>query len=81
MFSGKRYIDAGQPRQALGFFRQAFAVDPSAVARAWYKVIQAAGGALGLTGLFLAYRRLRRRLFHHARTLAVDARGPYWPEP
>ena len=78
LFAGKRYIDAGRPRQALAFFRQAYAIRPATVHTAWYKVVQAAGGALGLGGLFLAYRGLRRRIQHRGRRLVVDERGPRW---
>ncbi len=78
IFAGKRYIDAGKPRQALGYFRQAYAFSPVAVRKVWYKVIQAAGGSLGLANVFLLYRRARRALQHGSRTLVVDAQGPHW---
>jgi len=78
IFAGKRYIDAGKPRQALAYFRQAYTIQPAAVRKVWYKVVQAAGGAIGLSGLFLGYRQLRRSVQHHSRTLVVDAHGPHW---
>mgnify|MGYP001069360119 CR=1 FL=1 len=58
--------------------RQALRLSPSVVGRAWYKVIQALGGALGLGPLFLAYRQSRRRLQHQTRQLIVDAQGVRW---
>ncbi len=78
VFAGKRHIDAGKPRQALAYFRQAYSIYPPAVKKAWYKVVQAAGGAIGLGGLFLFYRRARRWIQHRSRRLAVDAGGPHW---
>ncbi len=78
IFAGKRHIDAGKPRQALEYFRRAYAVSPQAVRKVWYKVVQAAGGAVGLGKVFLAYRRVRRRLQHGTRHLVVDAQGPHW---
>ena len=78
IFAGKRYIDAGKPRQALSYFRQAYRIQPVTVRKVWYKVIQAVGGTIGLSGLFLGYRQLRRSVQHRSRTLVVDALGPHW---
>jgi glycosyltransferase involved in cell wall biosynthesis len=78
IFAGKRYIDAGKPRQALAYFCQAYTIHPAAVRKEWYKVVQAAGGAIGLSGLFLGYRKLRRSVQHRSRTLVVDAHGLRW---
>jgi glycosyltransferase involved in cell wall biosynthesis len=78
VFAGRRLIDAGQPTAALDHFRQAYRLSPSAVHRMWYKVIQAYGGAAGLGRAFLTYRKLRRRLQHRARYLAVDKGGVSW---
>jgi glycosyltransferase involved in cell wall biosynthesis len=78
LFAGKRCIDAGKALQALGHFRQAWAHSPATLRRSWYKVLQALGGALGLSTAFLAYRQLRRRLSHRERRLYVDARGVHW---
>ncbi len=75
VFAGKRLIDAGESRLALTHFRQAWQLSPQLVLRAWYKVIQAAGNAVGLGKLFLAYRTNRRRFQHHGQALHVDARG------
>jgi glycosyltransferase involved in cell wall biosynthesis len=80
VFAAKRLIDAGQPAQALGHFRQALRLSPPAVGRTWYKVIQALGSALGLGPLFLAYRRSRRRLQHRTQRLVVDRQGVRWEE-
>jgi hypothetical protein len=62
----------------LGFFWRAFWLSPRKVATVWFKVVQALGGALGLGGLFLAYRRSRRRLQHQGQRLLVDEYGVRW---
>jgi hypothetical protein len=78
IFAGKRFIDAGQPRQALAHFRQAWGFSPGRVGRTWYKVVQALGGSLGLSPLFLAYRNVRRKFQHSTRRLYVDGQGAHW---
>jgi len=78
VFSARRLIDSGEPREALRHFRQAWSVQPRAVLKVWYKWIQALGGALGLSGLFLGYRKARRRLSHRTRRLVVDPNGIRW---
>jgi glycosyltransferase involved in cell wall biosynthesis len=75
VFAGKRLIDAGQSRQALTHFRQAARLSPQAALRVWYKVIQAAGNAVGLQKLFLVYRTTRRRFQHHGQGLRLDEHG------
>jgi glycosyltransferase involved in cell wall biosynthesis len=75
VFAAKRLIDSGQPSQALDHFQQAWILSPKVAGGAWYKVIQAVGGALGLSGLFLAYRNIRRHFQHHARHFLVDEQG------
>jgi tetratricopeptide (TPR) repeat protein len=80
VFAAKRLIDAGQPDLALAHFRQALRFSPSAVGGAWYKVLQALGGVLGLDALFMTYRRSRRKLQHQSRQLTVDEKGVYWLE-
>ncbi len=81
VFAGRRAIDAGLPARALNYFRQAYRYSPAAVWRVWFKVIQAAGGAIGLEKLFLAYRSSRRSLQHGAKRLRVDSNGVRWEEP
>lgn len=81
VFSARRLIDARQPRQAVGHFWQGFRLSARVVSRVWYKVVQALGGAVGLGGLFLAYRDLRRRLQHPSIRLLVDETGVHWAEP
>jgi len=63
-FSGRRLIDAGQYAQALRHFAEALRTDPRLASRYWYKIVQAGMGAIGLEGVFLWYRRTRRRLQH-----------------
>ena len=78
IFAGRRLIDAGQFAKALAHFQRALAFSPISVIRVWYKVVQAAAGALGLGGAFLTYRRLRRALSHRGRRLVVDQEGVRW---
>jgi hypothetical protein len=84
LFAGRRLTDAAalgssaNYRQALAHFRQAWQLDARQAAHLWYKSVQALGGALGLAGLFLAYRALRRRLQHQARQLIVEDTGLRW---
>jgi glycosyltransferase involved in cell wall biosynthesis len=78
IFAGKRLIDAGDPNEALVHFRQAYRQSPQAVLRVWFKVIQAIGSSKGLTGIFLAYRNLRRRIQHRTRQIVVDHQGAHW---
>ncbi len=78
IFSARRLIDAGQPRRALQHFRSAWRIRPQAVISVWYKWVQALGGALGLSGLFLWYRKMRRRLQHQHQRLVVDDQGVHW---
>jgi glycosyltransferase involved in cell wall biosynthesis len=75
VFDAKRQIDAGQPRQALSRFRQAWRLSPKVVLNAWYKVVQAIGGAMGLSDLFLIYRNLRRQMKYHHQRLNLDENG------
>ncbi len=78
VFAAKRLIDAGQPAQAVKHFSQAMRLSPVTVGRAWYKVIQAMGGAIGLNPLFMAYRKSRRRLQHRRQRLVVNDQGLHW---
>ena len=64
IFSARRLIDAGEPRKALSHLRAAWRINPRSVLSVWYKWVQALGGALGLGGLFLRYREMRRKLQH-----------------
>ncbi len=75
LFAGKRAIDAGNPRLALNHFNQAWRFSPPDVLHAWYKVVQAVGGAAGLGNLFLGYRFSRRYLKHHGEKLHLDEKG------
>jgi len=78
VFAAKRLIDAGHPAQALQHFAQAMRLSPGIVGRAWYKVIQALGGAIGLGPLFMAYRKSRRRLQHRQQRMVVNDQGVHW---
>ena len=78
VFAARRLIDAGQPRSALIHFRRALRHSPKAVAIVWYKVLQAMGGSLGISGAFLTYRHTRRVAQHRGRKLAVDSDGVRW---
>jgi glycosyltransferase involved in cell wall biosynthesis len=78
VFSAKRLIDAGLYRQALHHFSRAWRYAPGEVLHSWYKVVQALGGASGLSGAFLGYRNLRRGFQHRKRQLYVDVEGVHW---
>lgn len=80
IFSARRLIDAGNPKQALGHFAKAWKIKPKAVLAVWYKWVQALGGLLGLSGLFVWYRNLRRKLQHSNRRLVVDQQGIRWAD-
>jgi glycosyltransferase involved in cell wall biosynthesis len=78
VFSAKRLIDAGNPRQALAHFRQAYRLSPRTAGNAWYKFVQALGGSLGLARLFLLYRSSRRKIQHRTQRLEVGVEGVHW---
>lgn len=78
VFHGRRLIDAKQPCQALAQFWQAYRLYPPVVLHLWFKVVQALGGSIGLGGLFLAYRGLRRRIQNRSQRLVVDVAGVHW---
>ncbi|MBN2147596.1 MAG: glycosyltransferase [Anaerolineales bacterium] len=78
VFAAKRLIDSDQPRQALTHLRKAWGFSPRVVLRAWYKFVQAAGGAIGLGNLFLRYRNLRRKITRPPQRLEVSANGVRW---
>jgi glycosyltransferase involved in cell wall biosynthesis len=77
LFAAKRLIDANLPKKALAHIGQAIKIAPRATFRVWYKVVQALGGALGLGGLFLAYRAARRGVQHRTQKLTW---GEQWME-
>ena len=52
--------------------------DSHAFERPAHVMVQALGGVMGLEKVFLAYRRSRRTVQHHARHLFVDDRGVHW---
>ena len=80
IFSARRLIDAGIYRKALGHFTKAWHIDRKAVLTVWYKFLQALGGVLGLGGLFLLYRKIRRKLQHQRRRLVVDRKDIHWEQ-
>lgn len=80
IFAGKRLIDADDPGSAMSHFRQAWRFSPLRVLKVWYKVLQALGGTIGLSSLFLAYRRIRRKIQHGTRRLVVQDTGLSWVE-
>ena len=51
------------------------------IARTWRKLFQAMAGSVGLMGVFLAYRRNRRKAQfrrYRSQQLMVDASGVHW---
>jgi glycosyltransferase involved in cell wall biosynthesis len=76
VFAARRLIDAGDYREAVVRLWRAARLHLPTVIRYWYKVIQAAGSAVGLAGLFEAYRRARRRLVHRRQTVELGRQDP-----
>jgi len=74
----KRLIDSGMPKEALQHFKQAWQIEPKAVLAIWYKWIQAVGGVLGLGGVFLWYRKTRRKILLQKKRIVVDQQGIHW---
>jgi glycosyltransferase involved in cell wall biosynthesis len=77
-FATKRYIDAGEYRRALKHYVKAIRISPRIPLAAWRKGIQALAGSVGLMGLFLAFRRNRRRVQFGGKQLAVDETSIHW---
>lgn len=80
VFSARRLIDSGMPQKAFEHFSKAWQIEPKAVLKVWYKCVQAIGGVMGLGGIFLWYRSLRRKIQHQRSKLAVTENGIYWEE-
>jgi glycosyltransferase involved in cell wall biosynthesis len=78
IFSARRLIDAEMHAKALDHFKQAWKVEPKAVLKVWYKVLQALGGVIGLGWLFLAYRKLRRKIRYQQKKLVVGSKDIFW---
>lgn len=78
VFSARRLIDSGKPKEALRHFKYAWHIRPKAVLEVWYKWVQALGGAIGLQGLFLWYRKTRRKLKHQQKKLIVKENRISW---
>jgi glycosyltransferase involved in cell wall biosynthesis len=76
-FCGRRMIDAGRHAQALRFFARGFVHSPIAALRYWYKIVQAAMGAVGLEAVFLWYRKMRREFQHRGATLEEALRAQH----
>lgn len=74
-FALRRMIDAGEYAEAMRRLRRCAAEDPRVAMRFWYKAVQGAAGRLGMAPVFLAYRRLRRRLQHGRARVEVGPQG------
>ncbi len=75
VFAARRLIDAGEHREAVRRLWRASRHHLPTVARYWYKVVQAAGSAVGLGGLFEAYRSTRRRVQHKGQIVNLEEMG------
>ncbi len=75
IFSARRLIDAGLSKMALEHFKQAWRIEPQTVWAVWYKWVQALGGAVGLGGIFIWYRKTRRKLTHRGKKLVPGENG------
>ena len=80
IFSARRLIDSGEHKRALKHFSYAWQINPKSVLEVWFKWVQALGGAIGLEGLFLSYRKLRRKLKHQQKKLIVEENRIFWLE-
>ncbi len=78
IFAARRLIDAGLPHKAVSHFWNAFRLSPGSILPFWFKVVQAVGGTLGLSKLFLMYRSTRRGLQHGKQRLVVNENGVTW---
>ncbi len=78
IFAGRRLIDAGQPRRAVRHFWQAYRLAPGMTLHVWYKLVQALGGAIGLGGLFTAFRNVRRMAQHSGQHLVITPKDVRW---
>ncbi|MDF1519204.1 MAG: glycosyltransferase family 2 protein [Brevefilum sp.] len=78
VFSARRLIDSGKPKAALRHFKYAWHIEPESVLSVWYKWLQALGGAIGLQGVFIKYREIRRKLQHKRKKLVVQDNRIYW---
>ncbi len=74
-FASRRYIDAGQHREAFRHWWTALRMDPTVARRYWYKGVQAFFSGLGLGWAFMVYRAGRRRLQHRGRRVIVGEQG------
>ncbi len=79
-FATKRYVDAGEYRRAWSHYLKAFPLSAPIPLQAWRKGLQALAGSLGLMGVFLAYRRNRRKVQFSGKQLMVDENGVRWRE-
>ena len=79
LFAARRYIDAGDSRLALRHFLRGLRRRPASAAGEWYKGLQAAGGAIGLGGLFPLYRSLRRMIQHRGSVLHFPGKDSVQP--
>jgi glycosyltransferase involved in cell wall biosynthesis len=76
VFAARRLIDAGLYPEAVRRLWVASRQDLPTVGRYWYKLVQAAGSALGMAGLFEWYRRTRRRLVYRQRVVDLAGSAP-----
>lgn len=75
IFCGRRLIDAGEPKHALTYFNRAWRLSPKQMLKVWFKWVQALGGSIGLTQLFLCYRNARRKVQHQRQKMHWQADG------
>jgi glycosyltransferase involved in cell wall biosynthesis len=78
LFATKRYLDSKQYQKAFVHYFKGFSICPLGALRIWRKFIQALLGSIGLSGIFLAYRRNRRDIQFRGRQLIVDPSGVHW---
>lgn len=71
VFAARRLIDADEFGAAVRHLTLAMRLHPPTVAKYWYKVVQAVFSALGLSEVFMWYRRSRRNVTHRGQIIDV----------
>ncbi len=75
VYAARRLIDSGRYWEATRRILRAFRRYPFVVLRYWYKAVQAVLSALGFDGLFMWYRRTRRRMKYGKYRIVSSDRG------
>ncbi len=77
-YAGRRFIDSGHYRLAVGHFFKSLALDPRVALRYWFKIVQALLAVAGFMPVALWYRRTRRKAQFRQARLVVTEKGLSW---